>query len=109
MNLMRTLSLAAALSAAVVSAPPHSEGQRPQTAPTRDINIRSRGLVSRQSLNDGDGWLANTCGGSTDQISPRPSLIKAGGNSRSLMRQIIRISRCRGQLPSGCPREQGRL
>jgi hypothetical protein len=41
--------------------------------------IRLRDPASRRSLNDGDGWLANTCGASTDRISLRPSLIKAGG------------------------------
>ena len=39
MNLVRTLSLAVALSAVVVSSPPHSEEQQPQTAPTRDVDI----------------------------------------------------------------------
>lgn len=38
MNLVRTLSLAAALSVMVVSSPPHTEEQ-PQTAPTRDVDI----------------------------------------------------------------------
>ena len=39
MYLVRTLSMVAALSAAVVSSPPHSEEQQPQTAPTRDVDI----------------------------------------------------------------------
>ena len=39
MNLVRTLSLAVALSAVVVSSPPHSEERQPQTAPTRDVDI----------------------------------------------------------------------
>jgi hypothetical protein len=39
MNLVRTLSLAAALSAVVVRSSPHSEEQDPLTAPTRDVDI----------------------------------------------------------------------
>ena len=39
MYLVRTLSMVAALSAAVVSSPPHSEEQQPQTAPTRDVDV----------------------------------------------------------------------
>ena len=39
MNLVRTLSLAAALSALVVRSSPHSEEQDPLTAPTRDVDI----------------------------------------------------------------------
>ena len=39
MNLVRRLSLAAALSAVVFSSPPHSEEQQPKTAPTLDVDI----------------------------------------------------------------------
>ena len=39
MNLVRTLSLVAALSVLGVSSPPHSEEGQPPTAPTRDVDI----------------------------------------------------------------------
>jgi hypothetical protein len=39
MNIVRILPLAAVLSVVVVSSPPHSEEQQPQTTPTRDVDI----------------------------------------------------------------------
>jgi hypothetical protein len=39
MNVLRALPLAATLSVAVVGSSPHSEGQQPNTAPTRDVDI----------------------------------------------------------------------
>ena len=85
MNLVCALPLVAAISVVVVSSLPHSEEQQPRRLrrATSISRIRSRGPASRQFLSDGDGWLAYSFGESTDQTTPRPSLIKIEGNSPS--------------------------
>jgi hypothetical protein len=52
--------------------PKNSSPRRLRRA-TSISRIRSRGPLSRQSLSDGGGRLANSFGGSTDRITPRPS------------------------------------
>ena len=109
MILVRTLSLAALL-ATVVSSPLRSEEQ-PQTAPTRDVDITYQITRPGQPvILERRRWFASQhLRRVDDEETPRPSLIKAGGNSRSSMQQITRTSRWRGQLPSGCPRKMPRL
>lgn len=108
MNLVRTLSLAVALSAVVVSSPPHSEEQQPQTAPTRDVDIMYQITRPGQPMIlERRRWLSSQHLRRVDGPDKSATIFdQSRGNSRSSMRQITRISRWRGQRPSVCRQEK---
>ena len=110
MNLVCTLSLAAALSAVVVRSSPHSEEQDPLTAPTRDVDITYQiTRPGRPAILERRRWSASQHSRRVDGPDKSATIFdQSRGNSRSSMRQITRISRWRDQRPSGCPRKKGR-
>jgi hypothetical protein len=105
MNLVRTLPLAAALSAVVVSSSPHSEEQQPQTAPTRDVDITYQITWPGQPVVvERRRWLASQHLRRVDGPDKSATIFdQSRGNSRSLMRQITLISRWRASCQADVP------